>query len=543
MDGKKSIQELTVAFDRALVAAGYSESRLTNFRTVIKRLLIFGAAQGIECYSSSVGKKFLEKCYPVEFDGRLVHELPCTTQYAWRTITLLNDFNTHGAFFRARRLRGNLQLTTEFQNLSDEFGDDCRGKGTSEATVYRRQADLRKFFNYLHSNKIAISEISHKTVIGFLGTIITLSDDAVEHHRRTVSLFLQFLFHNGYVSEDYSRNIPAKRSLRKNPLPSVWEHEDVDQLLSAVDRANPMGKRDYAILLLVTKLGLRVGDIRALCLGDIDWENSRLSFIQSKTQKRVDLPLPDDVGWAIIDYLKYGRPKTTIDAYVDRDIRRVQSSFVPYIFSHSEIVRLFAAADGLPYTPISPQRVYVMSLLFRMLYGCGLRISEALNLVMADVDLDQGILYIRNSKFGKERLVPMSESLTFRCFQYVSNVGKHRKDEAAFFQTPCGGHYASGTILYAWRQTLYCAGISYGGKGKGPRIHDLRHTFAVHCLQKWVEAGEDLNAKLPYLSAYMGHAGLYSTQQYLRLTAEAFPHIVSAMEHNFDVFPGRQVEL
>ena len=136
--------------------------------------------------------------------------------------------------------------------------------------------------------------------------------------------------------------------------------------------------------------------------------------------------------------------KAGIDAYVDRDIRRVQSSFVPYIFSHSEIVRLFAAADGLPYTPISPQRVYVMSLLFRMLYGCGLRISEALNLVMADVDLDQGILYIRNSKFGKERLVPMSESLTFRCFQHVSNVGQHRKDEAAFFQTPCGGHYEIG---------------------------------------------------------------------------------------------------
>ncbi len=184
-----------------------------------------------------------------------------------------------------------------------------------------------------------------------------------------------------------------------------------------------------------------------------------------------------------------------------------------------------------------------MSLLFRMLYGCGLRVSEALNLVMADVDLEQGVLHIRNSKFGKERLVPMSESLMFRCSQYVSNVGKHRKDEAAFFQTPGGEHYASHTIHYAWRQTLYYAGISYGGKGKGPRIHDLRHTFAVHCLQKWVEAGEDLNAKLPYLSAYMGHAGLSSTQQYLRLTAEAFPHIVSAMERNFDVFPGKQVEL
>ena len=233
MDSTKSMQELTVAFDQALVVAGYSESRLSNFRTVTKRLLKFGADAGIECYSSNVGKQFLEKYYPVEFDGRLVHELPCTTQYAWRTIALLNDFNTHGSFFRARRLTGNLQLTSEFQDLSDKFGDDCRSKGTSEATVYRRQADLRKFFNYLHSNKVAISEISHKTVVGFLGTIITLSDDAVEHHRRTVSLFLQFLFHNRYVSEDYSRNMPAKRSLRKNPLPSVWEREDVDKLLSA----------------------------------------------------------------------------------------------------------------------------------------------------------------------------------------------------------------------------------------------------------------------------------------------------------------------
>ena len=208
--------------------------------------------------------------YLVEFDGRLVHELPCTTQYAWRTITLLDDFITHGAFLRARRLSGKLHLTPEFQDLNDKFGNECRSNSASEATVYRRQSDLRKFFNYLHSNKIAISEISHKTVVEFLGTIITLSDDAVEHHRRTESLFLQFLFHNRCISEDYSQNIPAKRCLQKNPLPSVWDREDVNKLLSAVDRGNPMGKRDYAILLLVTNLGLRVGDVRTLCLSDID---------------------------------------------------------------------------------------------------------------------------------------------------------------------------------------------------------------------------------------------------------------------------------
>lgn len=137
----------------------------------------------------------------------------------------------------------------------------------------------------------------------------------------------------------------------------------------------------------------------------------------------------------------------------------------------------------------------------------------------------------------------MSVSLTDRCSEYVSEVGERRKAEAAFFQTPQGEHYVPNTIHYAWRQALYYAGISYGGKGKGPRIHDLRHTFAVHCLQRWAENGEDINAKLPYLSAYMGHVGLSSTQQYLRLTAEVFPHILSAQEANFDVFPGKRVEL
>ena len=231
-----------------------------------------------------------------------------------------------------------------------------------------------------------------------------------------------------------------------------------------------------------------------------------------------------------------------INAYVAQDIHRVSSSFVPYIFSHDEISRLFVAVDSLSHTAISPQRVYVLSLLFRILYGCGLRISEALNLTMADVDLEQGILHIRNSKFGKERLVPMSTSLTSRCAIYTSKTAECRIADEAFFQTPNGEHYASHTIYYAWRQVLRYAGISHGGKGKGPRIHDLRHTFAVHCLQHWVEKGEDINSKLPYLSAYMGHVGLSSTQQYLRLTAELFPHIVSAMETNFDVFPGKQVE-
>jgi integrase len=230
-----------------------------------------------------------------------------------------------------------------------------------------------------------------------------------------------------------------------------------------------------------------------------------------------------------------------VDAYIDEDIRWMRSSFIPYILSHDEIRRIFSAADNLPYTPISPQRVPVMSLLFRILYGCGLRVSEALALVMDDVDLDNGILRIRNSKFGKERLVPMSESLTKRCAEYSAVNCAGKSSTAPFFQTPQGGHYCVRTIYYAWRQILYYAGISHGGKGHGPRIHDIRHTFAVHCLQRWVDESVDLETVLPYLSTYMGHVGISSTQEYLHLTSELFPQITRAFESSFDVFPKVEV--
>lgn len=312
MKGKQLFKELAIAFDRAMVQAGYSKSSLQNFRVVVTHLATYISDNGIDSYSSVVGNTFLQEYYPVVYDGRLIHELPYETQYALRTIALLNDFSVHGSFLRARRLKGSLQLTPEFQDMSDCFAHELKKADASEATIYRRCSDLRKFFNYLHSNEINIADIDHQAVVGFLKTIITMSDDAVEHHRRTLSLFLHFLYQNKYLAEDLSLTMPAKRCLKKAPLPSVWDRSDVDKLLNAIDRGNSIGKRDYAILLLITKLGLRVSDVKTLCLVDIDWDNSRISFVQSKTQKRTDLPLPDDVGWAIIDYLQNGRPKTDI---------------------------------------------------------------------------------------------------------------------------------------------------------------------------------------------------------------------------------------
>ena len=107
--------------------------------------------------------------------------------------------------------------------------------------------------------------------------------------------------------------LPKVRIMRNAFIPFVWEREDVKRLLESIDRHNPEGKRDYAILLLVTRLGLRVSDIRSLKLTDLNWNRKTLSIVMQKTKQPLELPLLDDVGWAIIDYLKNGRPQTVSD--------------------------------------------------------------------------------------------------------------------------------------------------------------------------------------------------------------------------------------
>jgi integrase len=166
--------------------------------------------------------------------------------------------------------------------------------------------------------------------------------------------------------------------------------------------------------------------------------------------------------------------------------------------------------------------------LFRLFYGCGLRLGEALRLTGADVDLNAGILCIRESKFGKDRLVPMAPSQTTRLQRYLERIGG-RTTKAIFFPAPDGYRYSHQAVYTAYRQLLRAACISHEGRGRGPRIHDLRATFAVHRLEAWYRQGENLGAKLPVLSAYLGHASLYGTQHYLVLTTGLFPDIVGSM--------------
>jgi integrase len=205
-------------------------------------------------------------------------------------------------------------------------------------------------------------------------------------------------------------------------------------------------------------------------------------------------------------------------------------SFTPYIFTHEEISKLLAASDNVKPNSQSRQMHKALPVLLRLMYGCGMRVSETVSLRCSDVDLENGILTLRETKNDRNRLIPLSESLLKLLCEYRNNVIPWALDDDFFFMAPNRTILSPNTVYSRFRRILWAGGIPYGGKGNGPRLHDIRHTFAVHTLQKWVESGEDLTSMLPVLSVFMGHKSFSATSRYLRLTAEVYPDVVRQVE-------------
>jgi integrase/recombinase XerD len=218
---------------------------------------------------------------------------------------------------------------------------------------------------------------------------------------------------------------------------------------------------------------------------------------------------------------------------------RTPSTFVPRMLTDEELRKFFQAVDALEPTARSPLRHLIMPEVFRLLYGCGFRVREVLKLRVRDVDLNQGIITVRQGKFRKDRLVPPALPLVNRLRKYAAHF-ENRPLDAIFFPGPSGRSFSLRTVYTVFRQLLLQRGIPHAGRGKGPRIHDFRHVFAVHALRRWYRVGEDLDAKLPLLATYLGHQNLFGTQQYLHLTADLFPEITARADVAFgDVIPRR----
>jgi len=200
---------------------------------------------------------------------------------------------------------------------------------------------------------------------------------------------------------------------------------------------------------------------------------------------------------------------------------------IPYIFSKDQLKQFFLAIDKFP-PNAQTNRDSIDPVLFRLLYSCGLRVSEALNLKLKDIDFKAGVITILNAKNNRDRLVPLAESLAFRFRKLLTKLHTFSGKSTYFFISPSGGRLDESTVYDRFRGYLLMAGISH--TRYGPRVHDFRHSYAVHCLKKWVLSGKELTNLMPYLAAYMGHTDFRGTQYYLRLTADLYPDIIAKTE-------------
>jgi integrase len=215
-------------------------------------------------------------------------------------------------------------------------------------------------------------------------------------------------------------------------------------------------------------------------------------------------------------YLRQFEPQ----CFVPEKLRLRRPSYVPHIYSESEVRALLQAARQLP--PVDSLRPKTNFTLFGLLYTTGLRCGEAFGLNLSDVHLEQNLLFIHEGKFGKSRWVPVSPSTSAMLQRYV----EQRKPfapalpESPFFVTRRGRRLYQSVVTYAFRQVLARCGLRDPKSRRGPRLHDLRHSFACNRVLAWYRQGRDVQALLPALATYLGHVKVTSTQVYLHATAE-----------------------
>jgi integrase len=194
---------------------------------------------------------------------------------------------------------------------------------------------------------------------------------------------------------------------------------------------------------------------------------------------------------------------------------------VPYIYSETEVANLWSYFDNLKPLKLHPMRHIEIPAIMRILYCCGLRPCEALKLRVQDVDLNKGKLYIMESKGYKDRSVMMSDDVTEYCRGYNTQASVIMPNRKLFFPNVKGEKYSATWLLKPFRAAKKACAIGQSGNCV-PRVYDLRHTFATHRLYKWMKEGKDITAKLPYLSAYMGHTELSDTLYYIHMVPGLF---------------------
>lgn len=260
-------------------------------------------------YEMERGLKYLEKHYNLVSrynDGTLSQQ----RVQLLRVVHMLEDYSLHRVLTRRYYASKNpLALAESFEPLFNEYADFLDSSELSVSTINHYKKISIVFMDYLAQRKIpSVEQLTMDICNSYLKTLAGYSLKTVEQNVCGVRHFLRFLHSSGKIPVDHAEKIHMPSISKSARIPSAWQEEELKAMLASIDRNSPTGKRDYAMIVLACVLGLRIGDIKNLRFKNFNWEEKKLSIIQHKTHKPLNLPLPDAVGWAVIDYIKNGRP-------------------------------------------------------------------------------------------------------------------------------------------------------------------------------------------------------------------------------------------
>lgn len=306
---ENALSVLTQGVEEKLRQLQYSERTILGYQYFWHKLSKYMESHKFAEYDQQLAEMFLYGTYGISMtESSKGH--PDDSRHCRRALIILLDYQKHGKINRRQRT-----ISHEFQECYKPIIDnymtflDSTMAGTTRLTQKYKLITFLKFL-YEHNCR-DLSKITKTIILDYWKTRSIHAKTTQMHDAYVLRTFLNYLYEHRITLVDNSIFVPCVKGNRIGQIPSFYTSDELTSILAAVDRANAVGKRDYAILLFAIRYGMRTGDIRHLTLQSFDWNNGTFSYMQSKTGDNVVNPLLSDVATAVIDYLKNGRPETT----------------------------------------------------------------------------------------------------------------------------------------------------------------------------------------------------------------------------------------
>jgi len=287
----------------------YSKSMLNSNKQVFSMLLEFASKRREQFLTQSLIEDFLEEKFSFSY-GMLVSEFSHLTIIAVRGMKRLQQFASSGHIQKMATPKKMHEWSMDDYRMLCSYFSKQEKYGLAENTIRRMKHRLQHFYECLKAMGMTTILTVQKDV--FKNFWISMQGDSARYCQDKLYClgnYLRFLHREGYLEHDLSDMLPRVKAPARKSLPAIWTKQDVEKLLSCIDRDNPVGKRDYAAYIIAAELGLRVSDINNLRLDNLKWDSNTIEITQCKTGKLNVLPMTPAIGWALIDYLKHGRPE------------------------------------------------------------------------------------------------------------------------------------------------------------------------------------------------------------------------------------------